>query len=336
MTKLRLPPGRKGISFHSIIRLVSECRLIFPRPIACQKAPEVNPKHPYRGLLATSVIKSHSIDRKAFTVAKRIDLFDSTYSHFTKQVLETIRKETFGQDIGQNSWTTVDEYDRFISWLDLRPEHHVLEVASGSGGPARYLANSANCRVTGIDANEAGVATATQSVASSNQADRITFEVADANSRLPFDDNSFDAILCIDSMNHFPDRLKVFQEWRRVLRPGRRAVFTDPVVITGPVTNDELALRSSIGLFLFVPPGVNEQLIEASGFRLLKHEDVSANAALVSGRWHESRQRHKDALVKIEGEERFEGLQQFFAAVHRLTSERRLSRIVYLVEKQDR
>ena len=268
-------------------------------------------------------------------MAKRIDLFDSTYSHFTKQILETIRKETFGQDIGQNSWTTVEEYDRFISWLDLRSEHHVLEVASGSGGPARYLASSVNCRVTGIDANEAGVATATLSVANSNQADRITFEVADANSRLPFEDNSFDALLCIDSMNHFPDRLKVFQEWRRVLRPGRRAVFTDPVVITGPVTNDELALRSSIGLFLFVPPGVNEQLIEASGFRLLKHEDVSANAALVSGRWHESRQRHKDALVKIEGEERFAGLQEFFATVHRLTSERRLSRIVYLVEKQD-
>jgi SAM-dependent methyltransferase len=269
-------------------------------------------------------------------VAKRIDLFDSTYSHFTKQVLETIRKETFGQDIGQNSWTTVEEYDRFISWLDLRPEHHVLEIASGSGGPARYLANNMSCRVMGIDANEAGVATATLSVANSKQADRIRFEVADANSRMPFADHSFDALLCIDSMNHFPDRLKVFQEWRRILRPSRRAVFTDPVVITGPVTNDELALRSSIGLFLFVPPGVNEQLIEASGFRLLKYEDVSANAALVSRRWHESRQRHKDALIKIEGEERFEGLQQFFATVHRVTSERRLSRIVYLVEKEAR
>jgi len=69
-------------------------------------------------------------------------------------------------------------------------------------------------------------------------------------------------------------------------------------------------------------------------FRLLKHEDVSANAALVSGRWHESRQRHKDALIKIEGEERFEGLQRFFLTVHHLTSEGRLSRIVYLVEKQ--
>ena len=265
-------------------------------------------------------------------VAKRIDLFDSTYSHFTREVLETIRKETFGQDIGQNSWTTVDEYDRFLSWLKLRSEHHVLEVASGSGGPALYVANRVGCGVTGIDANEAGVATATKSAADSNQADRVTFIVANADSLLPFDDDSFDAILCIDSMNHFPDRLKVFQEWHRVLRPGRRAVFTDPVVVTGPVTNDELALRSSIGLFLFVPPGVNEQLIEATGFRLVRQEDVTANAAMVSGRWHESRERHKDALIKIEGEERFAGLQQFFASVHRLTSGRRLSRIVYLVE----
>ena len=40
-------------------------------------------------------------------MAKRIDLFDSTHSHFTKQGLETIRKETFGEDMGQNSWTTI-------------------------------------------------------------------------------------------------------------------------------------------------------------------------------------------------------------------------------------
>jgi hypothetical protein len=65
----------------------------------------------------------------------------------------------------------------------------------------------------------------------------------------------------------------------------------------------------------------------------LRQEDVTANAALVSGRWHQSRQRYKDDLIKIEGEERFAGLQQFFAAVHRLTSERRLARIAYLVEK---
>jgi len=266
-------------------------------------------------------------------MSQRVDLFYNTYSNFTEQVLAAIREETFGRDIGQNSWLTADEYDRFISWLRLEPGQHVLEVASGSGGPARYVAEQTKCYVTGIDANENGVETATQSLSGSSLSDRINFRVADANAKLPFEDNTLDAVMCIDSMNHFPDRLHVFREWQRILRPGRRAVFTDPVVITGPVTNDELALRSLVGLFLFVPPGVNEQLIERAGFRLVKQQDVTANAALVSGRWRDARQRHKDALIQIEGEERFEGLQKFFGAVHNLTSERRLSRIVYLVEK---
>jgi SAM-dependent methyltransferase len=266
-------------------------------------------------------------------MAKHVDLY-STYTHFTEQVLETIRKETFGKDIGQNSWTTVDEYDRFISWLGFATGHSVLEVASGSGGPALYLANLTGCNVTGIDANDSGVATATQSALSSNAASRVSFRVADANAPLPFESDTFDGLVCIDSMNHFPNRLSVFQEWHRVLRPGGRAVFTDPVVITGLVTNEELALRSSIGLFLFAAPGVNEQLIDTAGFQLVQQENVTENAALVSGRWHQSRESHKDALLEIEGEERFVGLQKFFAAVHRLTSEGRLSRIAYLVEKQ--
>lgn len=262
-------------------------------------------------------------------MSERVDLY-SSYSNFTEQVLAAIREETFGKDIGQNSWITVDEYDRFISWLRLDAGHHVLEVASGSGGPARYLAQQTGCYVTGIDANESGVETATRAL---SENDRVTFKVADANSTLPFEDNTFDGVMCIDAMNHFADRLNVFREWLRVLRPGRRAVFTDPVLITGPVTNDELALRSLVGLFLFVPPGVNEELIANAGFQLVKKEDVSENAAFVSRRWHDARQRHKDALLQIEGEERFEALQKFFAAVHSLTSERRLSRIVYLVEK---
>ena len=262
-----------------------------------------------------------------------IDLFDSTYGHFTEDVLATIRHETFGQDIGQNSWLTVEEYDGFISWLQLSPEQHVLEVASGSGGPALYLADRASCHVTGIDNNENGVAEATRAAIDSHQSHRVRFRVADATAPLPFANDTFDALLCIDSMNHSPDRLRVLQEWRRVLLPGRRAVFTDPVVISGPVTNEDLALRSSIGLFLFTPPGVNEHLIETAGFNLLHQVDVTLDAEIVAGRWGQSRHRHREALIQIEGEERFEGLQKFFGAVHRLTAQRRLTRVAYLVEK---
>jgi hypothetical protein len=57
---------------------------------------------------------------------ERIDLFDNTYSHFDERVLRVIRKETFGVDIGQNSWLTVDEYERFLPWLGLTAEQHLL------------------------------------------------------------------------------------------------------------------------------------------------------------------------------------------------------------------
>ena len=264
---------------------------------------------------------------------KRVDLY-SSYSRFTDGVLAAIRRETFGFDIGQNSWITVDEYERFLLWLNLAAGQHILEVASGSGGPALYVARTTGCRVTGIDSNENAVATASKMVAESGEAEQVRFRVADAGATLPFDNDSFDALLCIDSMNHFPHRLAVLQEWHRVLRRGGCALFTDPVVITGPVTNEELALRSSIGLFLFVPPGVNERLVAQAGFRLIRQEDVSENAALVAGSWHRAREAHKEELLPTEGKERFEGLQRFFESVHNLTRERRLSRIVYVVEKK--
>ena len=263
---------------------------------------------------------------------EQVDLYGS-YRNFGDDVLAAIRQETFGTDIGQNSWITVDEYDRFLSWLEVDAGDHILEVATGSGGPALYTARKTGCRLTGIDASPAGVETASRNAANSNQADKVQFQVADANAALPFEANSFDGILCMDSMNHLLDRLGVLKEWHRVLKIGRRALFTDPVVITGPVTGEELALRGSIGLFLFVPPGLNETFIAQAGFRLLRQEDVTANAALISGRWHKARSAQKEKLVAMEGEERFEGLQKFFDAVYRLTSERRLSRIVYLVEK---
>jgi SAM-dependent methyltransferase len=151
---------------------------------------------------------------------ERIDLFDSTYQHFTERTLDAIRKDTFGVDIGQNSWLTVDEYDRLLPQLALAPTSHVLEVASGSGGPALYVARTFGCRVTGIDANESGIATASKAAAAAGLGGQVEFRDVDATGPLPFDEAAFDALICIDSMNHSPDRAGVLREWRRVLRPG--------------------------------------------------------------------------------------------------------------------
>ena len=265
-------------------------------------------------------------------MSNRVDLFNSTYGNFEEQVLAEIRHETYGEDIGQTSWITADEYDAFYSWLNLSAGDHVLEIASGSGGPSLYLAKKFKCHMIGIDINEAGIKTANQGAIKAN----ITgaqFQLANVDERLPFNDESFDAVMCMDSANHFRNRLAVLKEWYRVLKTERRILFTDPVVITGPVSNEELAARSSIGFFIFMSLDVTKQYIKDAGFNLLRCEDVTGNIELTSGRWHDSRQKHREDLIRVEGEERFDGLQKFLETVHKLTSERRLSRFVFLAEK---
>ena len=114
--------------------------------------------------------------------------------------------------------------------------------------------------------------------------------------------------------------------WNGGLKDGKGTVSSDSGVLANTPYSFSTRFEDQ--------PGTNpEELIAAAGFKLIRNENVSENAASVSRRWHEARQRHKDALIEIEGEERFEGLQKFFTAVHNVTSERRLSRIVYLVEK---
>ena len=265
-------------------------------------------------------------------MSKKVDLY-SNYGQFEAEVNARVRNKTFGEEIGQNSWTTADEYRGWAKALGLDKNSIVLEVASGSGGPALFLAKEVGCRVHGVDINAQGVARANEQARAMGLDSRATFSEANADEPLPCADDTFDALLCIDAVHHFPQRLQVLKDWRRVLKPHGKVLVTDPVVVTGLVSNEELAERSSIGIFVFAPPGVYERLIQKAGFNLLQVEDVTENAAIVSKRWHDARAEDRNALVQIEGEERFEGLQRFFDMVHRVSSERRLSRFAYLLQK---
>ncbi|MET0508364.1 MAG: SAM-dependent methyltransferase, partial [Burkholderiaceae bacterium] len=87
------------------------------------------------------------------------------------------------------------------------------------------------------------------------------------------------------------------------------------------------------GCFVFVPPEMTERLIGQAGFVLVRREDVTSSIESTAGRWLAARHQRREALLGIEGEERFEGHQRFLAATHALASERRLSRFAFVVEK---
>ena len=134
-----------------------------------------------------------------------------------------------------------------------------------------------------------------------------------------------------DAMCHIRDRLAALRDWHRVLRPAA-ALFTDAMVITGAVSHEELATRSSIGFYLFVPPGENEACSPppASPARRGGRDGQRRRRR---PRWREARERHREALVAREGQANFDGLQRFLQCVHTLSVERRLSRFAYLAEK---
>src|SRR5262245_19137258 len=95
-------------------------------------------------------------------------------------------------------------------------------------------------------------------------------------------DESCDAILCVDAIAELSDRAVELDSWPRVVKPGGRILYTDPSIVAGLVTSEELAIRSSLGFLVFSPQGENESLIEGAGLRLLRADDASDAIVAVS------------------------------------------------------
>ncbi|GGL19436.1 class I SAM-dependent methyltransferase [Deinococcus radiotolerans] len=262
-----------------------------------------------------------------------VDLYNTSYSQYATDAQQAVRAATYGDDLGQTGWMTAAELQHFSTLLGLTASAHVLEVGCGSGGPALHLAATVGCTITGLDVNAFGVRTAQDQATQRQLSHLAQFQVIDAGEGLPFDPDTFDAVICNDAVCHIPGRTELLAEWFRVLRPGGMMLYTDAMVLTGLVSHAEIARRSSIGTYVYVPPGENERLIAQAGFDLVAWEDLTSAAAEIARRWHDARATHREALLATEDETQFAGLQDFLWCVHTLTAERRLSRHMYLARK---
>jgi SAM-dependent methyltransferase len=260
--------------------------------------------------------------------------YDTAYGRFADEPYASIRREGFGEDIGQNSWLTADEQRSFCEWLELDSSTELLEIGSGSGGPALFTTLATGCRVTGVDIHAAGVAAANDAARERRLGERARFVCADARARLPFDDGSFDAVICVDAIDHMYERADVLREWHRLLRAGGRILFTNPVTVTGLLRREEMIVRSGgMGAFVFTPPGLDERLIRDAGFADVRVKDRSENPARVAAAWHRARESRESELNQVEGAEQHASTQRFLATVATLARERRLSRYAYIARR---
>jgi ubiquinone/menaquinone biosynthesis C-methylase UbiE len=260
------------------------------------------------------------------------DFYARRYAPERQRLQDMIFREVYADYFGQTSWIATATYDRFYSWLDVIPEASVLDIACGNGAPALRLARTFGCAVVGIDSNPHAIARASAQAHEQGLSGRVRFELHDASQPLPFPDGAFDAVTCMDALSHLPDHPSIFAAWARVLKPGGRLLFTDQV-LTGPLSNVEMAMRVPGVYAQVAPSGYNERLLQQSGFALLRRDDLTADLADIARRHCAARAAHADALRASEGDTTFEEQNQLRAVGEQLAREGRLSHVAFLARK---
>jgi SAM-dependent methyltransferase len=147
----------------------------------------------------------------------------------------------------------------------------VLDVGSGVGGPARFLAASYGCRVTGVDLSEPFVDAARYLTERTGQSGRVSFEIASAL-ELPFDGGRFDVALLQHVAMNIDDRARLYREIRRVLKLGGRFATFDVVLNSGEPHYPLPWARTPATSFLLTAAATRE-VIEPAGFRTLAWQD---------------------------------------------------------------
>lgn len=147
----------------------------------------------------------------------------------------------------------------------------VLDVGSGVGGPARFLAETHGCEVTGVDLSEPFVEAARYLTARTGQDDKVSFETGSALA-LPFEDGMFDAALLQHVAMNIADRPLLYREIRRVLKPGGKFATFDVVLNSGDPLYPVPWARTPGESFLLTAEATCEA-IEAAGFGTLVRRD---------------------------------------------------------------
>lgn len=261
------------------------------------------------GILSFNYLTDDSLLRLLTTSKDDIHQYDSFYDKDASDDLDHVDQE--GTNLYYNLATDFYEYgwgqsfhfgwghkaetrqmgiaklEHFIaSKLQLDENFKVLDMGCGVGGPLRSIVSFSGADVSGVTINAYQVhrAKTITSKLSPFMQSKCHYVQGDFT-KIPFDDNTFDAIYTIEAMVHKMDRSQAFNEAYRVLKPGGLFLNIDWVMTDkfDPKNEKHLEIKRGIehgdGLPSMITAAESERYLkETTKFELLEHFDLNERA----------------------------------------------------------
>lgn len=220
-----------------------------------------------------------------------------------------------GKDLGALTEGDLKEYDQdhyggvqaveaLAEAAGLSRGHHVLDVCSGMGGPARWIAHKYGCDVSGLDLTRSRVDGATRLTERLRLDQLVKFFEGDATA-MPFPSSTFDAVVGQESWCHIPEKSALVAECARVVRRGGAIAFTNILTIGNLEASDEEQLASGMQIPRPATLDTYKTLLAASGFSGITTTDLSFDWRMILVARLEMYRSLRDTTVAKFGEARF-------------------------------
>jgi sarcosine/dimethylglycine N-methyltransferase len=214
----------------------------------------------------------------------RVVSFYDTHPIHEAQILENIRArgvplEELSEDVlmehDQDHFGGLEATDILAEAAGIGSASRVLDVCSGVGGPARYLAHRYGCRVTGLDLTASRHDTAVRLTGLVKLDHLVDFRCANALA-MPFADETFDVVIGQEAWAHIPDKPGLIAECVRVLRRGGLIAFTDILARTSLTPPVAERLTREMAFVAIATLDEYRGLLEQAGCEVVRCDDLSA------------------------------------------------------------